>query len=135
MINQLREKIYQELITLTNIAEVFDWIPQKLWWFPSIYFSFDRVESSFLSSNHNERIYYFTLNIFQELTTLWNNESEKILCWVLDEIIDRFDRSDLDGLASFIEAVGWNIDAVETDVWPALHGISVLRIHVQFSLK
>jgi hypothetical protein len=77
MINQLREKIYQELITLTNIAEVFDWIPQKLWWFPSIYFSFDRIESSSLSSNHNERIYYFTLNIFQELTTLWNNESEK----------------------------------------------------------
>ena len=72
MINNLREKILSELNSLNWIAEVIDWIPAKFWWFPSIYFIFDRIESSVSDSNHHERIYYFRINIFQETTTIWN---------------------------------------------------------------
>ena len=135
MINELREKINNELNALPNIAEVFDWIPQKFWGFPSIYFVFDRIESTVSDSNHHERVYYFTINIFQETTTLGNRASEKILCEVLDNVINTFDRSDLDWLATYIEAVGWNIQAVETDVWPALHWIILLGIHIPFTLS
>ncbi len=135
MINELREKINWELENISSVAEVFDWIPQKFWWFPSIYFVFDRIESSISDSNHHERIYFFTINVFQETTTLGNIQSEKILCEVLDEIIDRFDRSDLDWLATYIEAVWGNIQAVETDNWPALHGIILLGIHIPFTLS
>ena len=53
MINELREKIWSELNTLSWIAEVIDWIPVKFWWFPSIYFVFDRIESSVSDSNHH----------------------------------------------------------------------------------
>ena len=93
MINELREKIYDKLNTLISVAEVFDWVPSNFWWFPSIYFSFDRVESSSLSNHHNERVYYFQINIFQEVSTLWVNISEKNLCSVLDEVIELFDWS------------------------------------------
>lgn len=135
MINSLREKILSELNAIENVAEVFDWIPTKFWWFPSIYFVFDRIESSISDSNHHERVYYFQINIFQETTTLWNVVSEKNLCNILDNVIDTFDRSDLDWLANFIEAVWGNIQAVETDNGPALHGIVLLGIHVPFSLR
>ena len=135
MINSLRTKIYNELNTLEWIAEISDWIPTKFNWFPSIYFIFDRIESSISDSNHHERIYYFTINIFQETTTLWNIQSEKNLCNVLDSVIDCFDNSDLDWLANNIEAVWWNIQAVETDNWPALHWIVVLAVHTFFNLK
>ena len=135
MINSLREKILSELNASENVAEVFDWIPTKFWWFPSIYFVFDRIESSISDSNHHERVYYFQINIFQETTTLWNVVSEKNLCNILDNVIDTFDRSDLDWLANFIEAVWGNIQAVETDNGPALHGIVLLGIHVPFSLR
>ena len=134
MINELREKIYDKLSTLISVAEVFDWVPKRLWWFPSIYFSFDRVESSSLSNHHNERVYYFQINIFQEVSTLWVNISEKNLCSVLDEVIELFDWSYLDWLASLIDAVWGNIEPVETDVWAALHAIVLLWIHVPFEL-
>jgi hypothetical protein len=135
MINELREKIWSELNTLSWIAEVIDWIPVKFWWFPSIYFVFDRIESSVSDSNHHERVYYFRINIFQETTTLWNVQSEKNLCNLLDSVIDCFDRSDLDWLANYIEAVWWNIQPVETDNWPALHWIVLLGIHTFHSLR
>ena len=135
MINELREKIWSELNTLSWIAEVVDWIPVKFWWFPSIYFVFDRIESSVSDSNHHERVYYFRINIFQETTTLWNIQSEKNLCSLLDSVIDCFDRSDLDWLANYIEAVWWNIQPVETDNWPALHWIVLLGIHMFHSLR
>ena len=135
MINNLREKILSELNSLNWIAEVIDWIPAKFWWFPSIYFIFDRIESSVSDSNHHERIYYFRINIFQETTTLWNIQSEKNLCNLLDSVIDCFDRSDLDWLANYIEAVWWNIQPVETDNWPALHWIVLLGIHTFFNLN
>ena len=135
MINELREKIWSELNTLSWIAEVIDWIPVKFWWFPSIYFVFDRIESSVSDSNHHERVYYFRINIFQETTTLWNIQSEKNLCGLLDSVIDCFDRSDLDWLANYIEAVWWNIQPVETDNWPALHWIVLLGIHTFFNLN
>ena len=135
MINQLREKIKSELENISWIAEIYDWIPTKFWWFPSIYFRFDRIESSNLDSNHHERIYYFQINIFQETTTLGNMDSEKILCEVLYTIIDRFDRSDLDWLATQIDAVWGNIQPVETDIWPALHWIVLLGIHSPFTLS
>ena len=135
MINQLREKIKSELENISWIAEIYDWIPTKFWWFPSIYFRFDRIESSNLDSNHHERLYYFQINVFQETTTLWNIVSEKNLCEVLDSIIDSFDRSDLDWLALGIDAVWGNIQPVETDVWPALHWIVLLAIHIPFTLS
>ena len=135
MINELREKIWSQLNTLSWIAEVIDWIPVKFWWFPSIYFVFDRIESSVSDSNHHERVYYFRINIFQETTTLWNIQSEKNLCSLLDLVIDCFDRSDLDWLANYIEAVWWNIQPVETDNWPALHWIVLLGIHTFFNLR
>lgn len=135
MINELRDQIKIELENISWIAEIFDWIPVKFWWFPSIYFVFDRIESSSLDSNHHERLYYFQINIFQETTTLGNIQSERNLCDLLDKIIDRFDRSDLDWLALNIDAVGWNIQAVETDIWPALHWIVLLWIHIPFSLR
>ena len=135
MINNLREKILSELNSLNWIAEVIDGIPAKFWWFPSIYFIFDRIESSVSDSNHHERIYYFRINIFQETTTLWNIQSEKNLCNLLDSVIDCFDRSDLDWLANYIEAVWWNIQPVETDNWPALHWIVLLGIHIPFTLS
>ena len=135
MINELREKIWSELNTLSWIAEVIDWIPVKFWWFPSIYFVFDRIESGVSDSNHHERVYYFRINIFQETTTLWNIQSEKNLCSLLDSVIDCFDRSDLDWLANYIEAVWWNIQPVETDNWPALHWIVLLGIHTFHSLR
>jgi len=135
MINELRNQIYNELSSINSVAEIFDGIPKKFWWFPSIYFIFDRIESSVSDSNHHERIYYFTINIFQETTTLWNIQSEKNLCTILDSVIDTFDRSDLDWLANYIEAVWWNIQAVETDNWPALHALVVLGIHIPFTLS
>ena len=135
MINELRNQIYNELDNIEDIAEISDWIPTKFWWFPSIYFTFDRIESSSLDSNHHERLYYFQINVFQETTTLWNIESEKNLCDLLDNIIDSFDRSDLDWLALWIDAVWGNIQAVETDNWPALHWIVLLAIHIPFTLS
>ena len=135
MINTLRESIYNELNAVHNIAEVFDGIPQKFWGFPSIYFVFDRIESTVSDSNHHERIYYFQINVFQETTTLWNVQSEKILCEVIDEIIDRFDRAQLHEDITYIEAVWGNIQAVETDNGPAFHGMILLGIHVPFTLS
>lgn len=135
MINELRNQIYNELSLISWIAEISDGIPKKFWWFPSVYFTFDRIESSVSDSNHHERIYYFTINVFQETTTLWNIVSEKNLCDLLDWVIDKFDRSDLDWLANYIEAVWWNIQPVETDNWPALHALVVLGIHIPFTLS
>ena len=135
MINRLREQILSELENIEWIAEIHDWIPKKFWWFPSIFFTFDRIESNVSDSNHHERIYYFTINLFQETTTLWNIQSEKNLCELLDNVINGFDRSDLWWLANYIEAVWWNIQAVETDNWPALHWIILLWIHIPFTLS
>ena len=50
-------------------------------------------------------------------------------------MIDTFDRSDLDWLANYIEAVWGNIQAVETDNWPALHWIVLLGIQTFYSLR
>ena len=94
-----------------------------------------KIESIVSDSNYHERVYYFTINIFQETTTLWNVVSEKNLCNLLDSVIDTFDRSDLDWLANYIEAVWGNIQAVETDNWPALHWIVLLGIHTFHSLR
>ena len=135
MINELRDNILLELKNIDWVAEVFDWIPQKFWGFPSIFFTFDRIESNVSDSNHHDRTYYFQINIFQETTTLWNIQSERNLSEVLDRIIDTFDRSDLDWLATYIEAVWGNINAVETDNWPALHWIVLLGIHIPFTLS
>ena len=79
--------------------------------------------------------YNLILDVFQETTTLWNIESEKNLCDLLDNIIDCFDRSDLNWLALWIDAVWGNIQAVETDNWPALHWIVLLAIHIPFTLS
>ena len=135
MINQLRIQILSELENIEWIAEIHDWIPKKFWGFPSIFFTFDRIESNVSDSNHHDRTYYFQINIFQETTTLWNIQSERNLSEVLDRIIDTFDRSDLDWLAIYIEAVWGNINAVETDNWPALHWIVLLGIHIPFTLS
>ena len=135
MINELRDNILLELKNIDWVAEVFDWIPQKFWGFPSIFFTFDRIESNVSDSNHHDRTYYFQINIFQETTTLWNIQSERNLSEVLDRIIDTFDRSDLDWLATYIEAVWGNINAVETDNWPTLHWIVLLGIHIPFTLS
>ena len=134
MINTLRQEILSELQNIDSISEVFDWIPQKLKSFPSVFFNFDRVESSNLDSNHNERIYFFQINILQETKILWNNNAEKNICDIIDEIIDTFDRSDLNWNALYIDAVGWNIDSVETESWPSFHAIIVLWIHTPFTI-
>ena len=135
MINQLRTQILSELENIEWIAEIHDWIPKKFWGFPSIFFTFDRIEANVSDSNHHDRTYYFQINIFQETTTLWNIQSEKNLAEILDKVIDTFDRSDLDWLATYIEAVWGNINAVETDNWPALHWIVLLGIHIPFTLS
>ena len=135
MINELREKILSELNSLDWIAEVIDWIPEKFNGFPSLFFNFDRIESQVLDSNHHERIYYFTINIFQETTTLSSTLAERNLCNLLDEVISVFDRSDFHGLAIKVDAVGGNISAVETEIWPALHASIVLWIHTGFLLR
>nr|DAN78535.1 MAG TPA: hypothetical protein [Caudoviricetes sp.] len=54
------------------------------------------MESQNLDSNHNQRQYYFQINIFQETTTLGSRQSELNLCDILDKVLERFDRSDLD---------------------------------------
>ena len=105
MINRLREQILSELENIEWIAEIHDWIPKKFWWFPSIFFTFDRIESNVSDSNHHERVYYFQINIFQETTTLWNIQSEKNLCDLLDNVIDCFDKSMLNYLCHFINAI------------------------------
>ena len=133
MINELRADILNELENISWIAEIHDWIPAKFWWFPSIYFTFDRMDSNALDSHTLDRTYYFTINIFQETTTLWNIESEKNLCDLIDWVIDAFDNSDLWPYALYLEEVGGNIQAVQTDNWPALHGIVVLAIHTAYS--
>jgi len=135
MINELRASILSKLEEIENIAEVYDGIPSSFTGFPSIFFNFDRVESSVLDSNHHERIYYFIINIFQEVSTLSVKEGEKNLCDILDEIISIFDRSDLDELALKIDAVGGNINSVEIESWPALHAVVVLGIHSDFRLN
>lgn len=135
MINQLRASILSKLQEIENIAEVYDGIPSSFTWFPSIFFNFDRVESSVLDSNHHERVYYFSINIFQEVSTLWVEEGEKNICDLLDEIISVFDRTDLDWLALKINAVGGNIDSVEIESWPGLHAAVVLGIHSDFRLR
>ncbi|PZM87660.1 MAG: hypothetical protein DLD55_00045 [candidate division SR1 bacterium] len=134
MINELRAKILSELQQIEGVAEIFDGIPQKFNGFPSIFFNFDRVESQNLDSNHNQRQYYFQINIFQETTTLGNRQSELNLCDILDKILDKFDRSDLDGLALKIDAVGGDVQSVETESGPTLHAIVLLAIHSDFSL-
>ena len=133
MINELRDSILLELKNINWVAEIFDWIPKKIWWFPSIYFTFDKVESSSLDSHKLDRTYYFTINVFQETTTQWNIQSERNLCNILDAIINTFDSTDLWWLAIYIEEVWGNIQPVETDNWPALHAIVVLAIHTVFS--
>ena len=133
MINELRADILNELENISWIAEIHDWIPAKFWGFPSIYFTFDRMDSNALDSHTLDRTYYFTINIFQETTTLWNIESEKNLCDLIDWVIDAFDNSDLWPYALYLEEVGGNIQAVQTDNWPALHGIVVLAIHTAYS--
>lgn len=135
MINDLRIQIKTELQNISWIAEISDGIPTKFGWFPSIYFTFDRIESSSLDSNHHERQYFFQINVFQETTTLGNIQSEKNLCDLLDNIVDKFDRSDLWWLALWIDAVWGNIQPVETDNWPALHWIVLLAIHIPFTLS
>ena len=134
MINKLRAKILSELQQIEWVAEIFDGIPKKFGGFPSIFFNFDRVESQNLDSNHNQRQYYFQINIFQETTTLGNRQSELNLCDILDKVLDRFDRSDLDWLALKIDAVGGDVQSVETEIWPTLHAIVLLAIHTDFSL-
>lgn len=115
MINQLRAEILSELQQIENIAEIHDGIPKKFGGFPSIFFNFDRVESQNLDTNHNQRQYYFQVNIFQEITTLGSKEAEKNLCDLLDNVLDCFDRSDLGGMALKIDAVGGDIQSVETE--------------------
>jgi len=134
MINELRAKILSELQQIEWVAEIFDGIPQKFNGFPSIFFNFDRVESQNLDSNHNQRQYYFQINIFQETTTLGSRQSELNLCDILDKVLERFDRSDLDWLALKIDAVGGDVQSVETESWPTLHAIVLLAIHTDFSL-
>ena len=134
MINELRAKILLELQKIEWVAGIFDGIPKKFGGFPSIFFNFDRVESQNLDSNHHQRQYFFQINIFQETTTLGNRQSELNLCDILDEVIERFDRSDLDGLALKIDAVGGDIQSVETESWPTLHAIVLVAIHSDFSL-
>ena len=135
MINELRTSILEDLQTVNNLAEIYDWIPEKFNGFPSLFFNFDRIESQVLDSNHYERVYYFTINIFQEITTLSSTLAERNLCYLLDQIISVFDRSDFHGLAIKVDAVGGNISAVETEIWPALHASIVLWIHADFSLR
>lgn len=135
MINKLRTKILLELQKIEWVAEIFDGIPKKFGGFPSIFFNFDRVESQSLDSNHNQRQYYFQINIFQEITTLGNRQSELNLCDILDQVLDKFDCSDLGGLALKIDAVGGDIQSVETESWPTLHAIIVLGIHTDFTLS
>ena len=135
MINELRTNILEELGKIENVAEIYDWIPEKFNGFPSAFFNFDRIESQVLDSNHHERVYYFTINIFQETTALSSTVAEKSLCDLLDEVITAFDRTDLHGLAVKIDAVGGNISAVETESWPALHATIVLGIHTSFCLN
>ena len=135
MINELRTSILEELGSIDNLAEIYDWIPEKFSGFPSLFFNFDRIESQVLDSNHHERVYYFTINIFQETTTLSSILAERNLCYLLDQIISVFDRSDFHGLAIKVDAVGGNISAVETENWPALHASIVLWIHTDFSLR
>ena len=135
MINELRTNILEELHWIENIAEIHDWIPEKFNGFPSLFFNFDRIESVVLDSNHHERVYYFTINIFQETTTLSSIVSEKSLCDLLYQVITLFDRTDLHGLAVKIDVVWWNISAVETESWPALHAVVVLGIHTCFDLN
>ena len=135
MINELRTSILADLQTVDNLAEIYDWIPEKFNGFPSLFFNFDRIESQVLDSNHHERIYYFTINIFQETTTLSSTLAERNLCNLLDQVISVFDRSDFHGLAIKVDAVGGNISAVETEIWPALHASIVLWIHTGFLLR
>jgi len=135
MINELRAKILSELQQIEWVAEIFDGIPKKFGGFPSIFFNFDRVESQNLDSNHNQRQYFFQINIFQETTTLGNRQSEMNLCDILDQVLDKFDHSDLDGLALKIDAVGWDIQSVETESGPTLHAIILLAIHTDFILS
>ena len=73
------------------------------------------MESQSLDSNHNQRQYYFQINIFQETTTLGNRQSELNLCDILDQVLGKFDCSDLGGLALKIDAVGGDIQSVETE--------------------
>lgn len=135
MINQLRDSILSELQEIDWVAELYDWIPTQFNGFPSIFFNFDRVESVNLDSNHHERVYFFNINLVWETNTRWSIETEKSLSNLLDTIIDIFDRSDFNWLSVRTEAVGWDIQAVETSAWPALHWIIALAIHTVFSIS
>ena len=57
MINELRTNILEELEKIENVAEIYDWIPEKFNGFPSIYFVFDRIESSVSDSNEFSSFY------------------------------------------------------------------------------
>ena len=133
MINELRDDILLQLQGISWIAEVHAWIPKKLWGFPSVFFTFDRVESNTLDSHTLDRTYYFTINIIQETTTLGNIQSERNLSDIVDAIIDDFDSWDLWPYAVYLEEVGGNIQPIETDNWPALYAIVVLAIHTAYS--
>ena len=135
MINQLREKIFQELQQVEWVAVVYDGIPEKFTGFPTIFFSFDRVEGEVLDSNHHERVYYFQINLFQESSTFWLEVSEKNLGELLDDVIDRFDRCDLWAMVMKIDAVWGKISSVQTECWPTLHAVVVLWIHIAFNLR
>lgn len=135
MINQLRDSILSELQKIDNVGELHKGIPKELTAFPSVFFNFDKVESTVMDSHHHERVYYFVINIFQETSKLGTQQAEMNLCDLIDSIIDLFDTSELDGLATMIEAVGGDIQSVETSHGPTLHGIITLAIHRPFSLR
>ena len=82
-----------------------------------------------------QKIFSSLLIFKKEVSALSVKEWEKNLCDILDNIISVFDRSDLDGLALKIDAVGGNIDSVEIESWPALHAVVVLGIHSDFRLN
>lgn len=135
MINILKTEIFKQLQTVEKIGRLYDHIPERFEAFPTVFLSFDRVESGNLDSNHHQRQYFFQIHLFQELTKLGRVEADRNLCALLEEVMDRFDRSDLGGLALKIDAVGGEIESVQTANWPALHGMLVLKIHADFRLR
>lgn len=132
MINELRQEIKTLLSTIDSVAVVYDYIPEKIDWYPAILFNFDRVESSNQDTANNERIYTFQINILQELSQLSQKEAERNICHILNEVMNVFDRSEL---WIRVEAVGGDIGQVSMESWPALIWMVLLGIHTIYNLS
>ena len=75
----------------------------------------EEYKNKYADDIYIDEIYEQALVLLKDESTLSVKEGEKNLCDIIDEVIGVFDRSDLDGLALKIDAVGGSVSSVEIE--------------------